>query len=64
MFSKFKELWYQQYLLSLRETAREVYQGEWENRIRVNDIVLVNTKDKPRIHWLMARVVQLFYDDG
>lgn len=61
----YKKLWYSQYLLSLRETSKYNFQSQWENRIKVNDIVLIDTKDKPRIYWSMGRVVRLFSgDDG
>ena len=58
-------MWYSQYLLSLRETSRDVFQTAWVDRISVGDIVLIDTRDRPRVHWQMGRVVQLIHgNDG
>jgi len=64
LFEDYKRMWYGMYVLGLRETSKDVFQTSWEDRIKVNDIVLVHAQ-KPRIFWLMGRVVQLIYsDDG
>ena len=55
----FKQLWVDEYLLSLRETARDVYQTEWHNRLKPGDIVLISSPNKPRHVWQMGRVLQL-----
>ena len=34
---KFKEMWNEGYLLSLRESSRDVYQDAWENKVSVGD---------------------------
>ena len=61
----YKSMWYSDYLLGLRETTRDIFQTDWENKIAVGDIVLINTKNRPRIFWLMGRVLQLLHgDDG
>ena len=39
IFEHFKNLWYESYLLSLREESRNLYDKDWEDKIRVNDIV-------------------------
>jgi len=57
---KFKQLWYDSYLLSLREHSRNLYQSEWINRIGVGDIVLVKMPNKPRPFWLLGRVLEIF----
>ena len=59
ILSHFKEMWYEQYLLSLRETCRNMHQVEWQERIAVNDIVLVKLMNKPRPHWVLGRVLEL-----
>lgn len=65
MLTKFKEEWHENYLLSLRETSRNVHQIEWDNKISVNDIVLISSPVKPRALWKMGRVLQLLPgDDG
>ena len=59
MTEHYKNMWYGQYLLGLRETTRDVFQSNWEDKISVGDIVLVDTKSKPRVYWQLGRVVQL-----
>ena len=41
VFENFKKLWYESYLLSLREHSRNLYGSPWVNRIKVGDIVLI-----------------------
>lgn len=59
LFENFKQNWYSDYLMSLRETGRDLYQDSWKNKIQVNDIVLVSSPVKPRPLWLMGRVVEV-----
>ena len=49
LMENFKKLWYEKYLLSLRECSRNVYQTSWENRAKVDDIVLIKTPNKSRL---------------
>ena len=58
-FAYFRELWVEDYLLSLRENSRDVYQFGWENKIDVGDVVLMSSPNKPRYQWQMGRVQQL-----
>ena len=61
----YKSMWYREYLLGLRETTRDIFQTDWQDKIAVGDIVLIDTKNRPRMFWLMGRVLQLFHgDDG
>ena len=53
ILENFKKLWYENYLLSLREHSRNLYQGKWENRINVGDIVLIKAINKPRPFWMI-----------
>ena len=46
LITNFKTLWYENYLLSLREHGRNIYQNKWENRIKVGDIVLIKSINK------------------
>lgn len=65
LFEDYKKMWYGLYILGLRETSKDVFQTNWDDRIGVNDIVLVNTQKKPKIYWLMGRVTKLIHgDDG
>ena len=61
----YKNRWYSEYLLGLRETTRDIFHTKWEDKIAVGDVVLINTKNRPRVFWLMGRVIQLLHgDDG
>ena len=59
IFENFKKLWYESYLLSLREHSRNLYRSQWENRIKVGDIVLIKAFNKPRPFWMMGRVLEV-----
>jgi hypothetical protein len=56
-FEKFRKIWHETYLLSLREHSRNLYQSDWNDRIKVNDIVLIKHPNKPRPYWLLGRVI-------
>ena len=65
LLESYVNMWYSQYLLGLRETSRDVFQADWVDRISVGDIVLIDTRDRPRVHWQMGRVIQLIHsNDG
>ena len=57
--NKFRSRYYDEYLLSLREYGRDLYDGNWENSIKVGDVVLIGSEVKIRPHWSLARVVEL-----
>ena len=59
IFENFKKLWYECYLLSLREHSKNLYSSHWENRIKVGDIVLIKAFNKPRPFWMMGKVLEL-----
>ena len=61
MVSQFKDLWYEQYLLSLRSLYKNLYESDFENKIKVNDIVLIKNPAKGRHHWRLGRVMELIY---
>ncbi len=65
ILDKFKKLWYNDYLLSLREHSRNLYQSSWENRIKVGDIVLIKAINRPRPYWMMGKVLEILmgYDN-
>ena len=62
-FVCFKNLWYEQYLLSLRERSRDLFQNEWYNKIKVGDVVLIQHPSKSRPFWQMGVVTALIYGD-
>ena len=59
ILDKFKKLWYNDYLLILREHSRNLYQSTWENRIKVGDVVLIKAINKPRPYWMMGKVIEI-----
>ena len=58
MYRQFKQRWYDEYLISLREQSMNLYQSDWTNRIRIGDVVLIRDPMKPRIFWQMGRIVE------
>ena len=63
MVDRFRELWYETYLLSLREQCKDLHEIDFINHIKVNDVVLVKNPAKPRPYWLLGRVLELIYGD-
>ena len=63
MLSKFCELWFQDYLLSLREQGRDLHKINFQNKIDVDDIVLVKNPTKTRPLWLLGRGLELIMSD-
>ncbi|CAL4193431.1 unnamed protein product [Meganyctiphanes norvegica] len=66
MLLNFKKLWYEEYLVSLRERFCDLHEVKFENRIKVDDIVLVKGKFKEKkIFWKLGRVQKIYPgDDG
>ena len=65
LFDHFKEVWYIQYLLSLRDGYQNIHKSKWENSIKACDVMLVKLPNKPRPYWLLGRLqeVILGFDD-
>ena len=61
----FKEIWYNEYLLSLRDSYKDLHDDKFENQVKVGDIVLLKNMQpdvvKKRQHWSLARVLELMY---
>merc|ERR1712121_9746 len=57
---KFKRLWYEEYLLSLKESYRNLCDFNFANKIKEGDIVLVKNPAKTRQHWVLGRVIELY----
>ena len=65
VLNKFKKLWYEDYLISLRESSRDLHQLEYVNKIKINDVVLIKNPAKTRPYWLLGRVTELICgEDG
>ena len=58
LITTFKTLWYENYLLSLREHCRNIYQNKWEKRIKVGDVVLIKSINKSRPFWMLRKVLE------
>ena len=58
-FEEFRKMWHECYLISLREHSKNLYQNDWTNRIKVNDIVLIKQPNKPRPFWLLGKVLEI-----
>ncbi len=56
---KFRVLWYNEYLLSLREKPQRHSRVPFQNRLKVGDMVLVRASLKPRPFWVLAIVLEL-----
>ena len=55
----FRETWYNDYLLSMREQAKHLFPGGWQNSIKAGDVVLVQQPNKPRPFWLLGHVLRV-----
>ena len=55
----YKKLWYDSYLLSLRESCRDLHQVNWDDKIPIDEIVLVELLNKSRPYWVLGRVLEL-----
>jgi len=56
---RLKEEWLTEYMLSLREAARDRYQDGWKNKIEEGEIVLISHPSKPRTYWQLGKVTEL-----
>jgi len=59
MLQKAKDIWVEEYLLSLRESGRDLYQTEWTEQIKVGDVILISSPIKARPLWQMGKVTEL-----
>jgi len=57
LYRQFKQRWYDEYLISLREQSTKLYQSDWTNRIKIGDLVIIKDSMRPRVFWQMGRVV-------
>ena len=59
LLSHFKKLWYNSYISSLRESCRDLHQVNWNEKISIDDMVLVKLLNKSRPCWVLGRVLEL-----
>ena len=60
LLNNFKELWNEEYLLSLRESCKDIHNMDFSNRIQVNDVVLIKNPEKIRPFWKLGRLTEFF----
>ena len=58
MSLKFREIWYEEYLLSLRENCKDLHETN-NSEIKIDDVVLIKNLVKPRPYGQLGRVVEL-----
>ena len=63
VLNKFRELYYKEYLLSLNEQCKNLHEINFENKIKVNDVVLTKVPLKSRAHWSLGRVSKILTGD-
>ena len=56
-------MYYNEYLICFRETCRYLFGVEFENKITVDNVVLIKNNRKPKIYWNLARLIRLFPGD-
>ena len=69
LLESFKCIWYNEYLLSLRDSFKDLHNDKFINQVKVGDIVLLKNIQpdviKKRQYWSLARVLELIYgSDG
>lgn len=60
LLSDFRELWYEEYLLSQRESCKNLHDIDFNNKIQINNIVLIKNLAKARAFWKLVTVTELF----
>ena len=58
IFDKFKNRWFEEYLLGLREQEFNLYENNWSNKISEGDIVLIGSETNIKPFWNLARIIR------
>ena len=58
LITNIKTLWYENYLLRLRQQGWNIYKNKLENRIKVGDRVLVKFMNKFRLLWMLCKILE------
>ena len=65
LLENFKDIWYNEYLVGLRDSYKDLHDAKFNNQVKVGDIVLLKNIQpdvvKKRQHWSLARVLELHY---
>lgn len=59
LMDQFRERFYTEYLLSLRESGQRLYEQEWSTKVKEDEIVLLSLPGKTRPFWQLCRVQKL-----
>ena len=60
ILEQFRNLWYEEYLISLREQWKDLHEINFNNKVKVDDVVLVKgPPDKKRPYWHLGRVLEV-----
>ena len=63
LLDRFREIWSQEYLTSLRDSYKDLRQENFIDKIKINDIVLIRNIQpefvKRRHYWSLARVLDI-----
>ena len=57
---KFKELWYEEYLLGVKYTFKSLHERNFKNLVKVEDIVLFKNLAVKQKHWRLGRNLELY----
>ena len=60
VLESFREIWYREYLLGLRQLHKNLHQVDFANKIKVNDVVLIRNPAKNRKFWKLGKVLELY----
>lgn len=56
-------LWHAEYLFSLREETRDLYQSDFNNIFKVDDAMLIKNPAQTRPYWPLGKVVAVISGD-
>lgn len=64
LLQRFKSLWHEEYLLGLRELTHDLYQSNFNNVIKVDNVVLIKNPIKSCPYWSLGRVIKVTPGDN
>ena len=64
LLKHFHELWNNAYSLSIRKNTKNSYEHRFDNKIDVDDIILIRHPQKSRPFWMLGRAVKVFKGDN
>lgn len=64
LLQRFKCLWHEEYLLGLRELTHDLYQYNFNNVIKVDNVVLIKNPIKSHPYWSLGKVIKVTPGDN